>query len=60
VCVGVKRDARSSTDACCGGKRTGNGDLDHMEADAGLENEGFQSQQAKVELLMRVDPSKID
>jgi hypothetical protein len=47
-------------DARCGDERTENGDLNYMEADAGLENEGCQSQQAKEDLLMHVDPSKID
>jgi hypothetical protein len=56
----VKRDVRSSMDARCGNERTENVDLDHVEADGGLENEGCQSQQAKEELLMCVDPSKSD
>jgi hypothetical protein len=60
ACFGVKRDVRTSMDARCGDERTENGDLNYMEADAGLENEGCQSQQAKEDLLMHVDPSKID
>ena len=46
-------------DARCGDETTENGALVCMEADAGLENEECQSQQAKEDLLMHVDPSKI-
>jgi hypothetical protein len=47
-------------DSRCGNERIENVDLDYVEADAGLKNEGCQSQQAKEELLMCIDPSKID
>ncbi len=46
-------------DARCGDETTENGALVCMEAGAGLENEERQSQQAKEDHLMRVDPSKI-